>query len=167
MGYTHYWNFRGENAPVNFENGAEKFAKAAHLGVKLCDKVRERGIEICGGDGNGNPAFGRGKVVFNGSAEKGESCETFSVYPNDGVWDFCKTGEKPYDLLVCLMLLAFKHFFGDDFEYRSDGITKEAYENRENNAYWKQIGFVPKGVDKGWATAYEVWEEVKKEQGLE
>lgn len=168
MGYTHYWNFREEKAPVEFENGAEKFAKAAFLGVKLCDKVRERGIEICDGAGGPfRPAFSNSKVVFNGCADKGEACETFSVQSNDGSWDFCKTEEKPYDLLVCLMLLAFKHFFGDDFEYRSDGITKEAYENRENNAYWKQIGFVPKGVDKGWATAYEVWEEVKKEQGLE
>ncbi len=167
MGYSHYWKFREEKAPVEFENGAEKFANAAYLGVKLCNKVREMGIEICGGDGHFTPAFSKGKVVFNGSADKGEAYETFSVRPDDGMWDFCKTEEKPYDLLVCLMLLAFKHFFKDDFEYTSDGITREAYENRDKNEYWKQIGFVPKGVDKGWAKAYEVWEEVKREQGLE
>ena len=167
MGYSHYWKFKGENAPVDFKDGAEKFTKAANLGARLCDKVREMGIEICGGDGHSTPTFNERKIVFNGCADKGEAYETFSVCSNDGMWDFCKTGEKPYDLLVCLMLLAFKHFFKEDFEYSSDGITREAYENRDKNEYWKQIGFVPKGVDEGWAKAYEVWEEVKKEQGLE
>ena len=167
MGYSHYWKFREEKAPVEFENGAEKFAKAAQIGARLCGKVRSMGIEICGGDGHSTPVFSEGKVVFNGCADKGESYETFSIHSNDGMWDFCKTGEKPYDLLVCLMLLAFKHFFKDNFEYTSDGITREAYENRDKNEYWKQIKFVPKGVDEGWAKAYEVWEEVKREQGLE
>lgn len=167
MGYSHYWKFREEKAPVEFENGAEKFTKAAQIGARLCDKVRSMGIEICGGDGHSTPVFSEGKVVFNGCADKGESCETFSIHSNDGMWDFCKTGEKPYDLLVCLMLLAFKHFFGDDFTYSSDGITKEKLQDAECQAYWKKIGFVPKGVDEGWAKAYEVWEEVKREQGLE
>lgn len=167
MGYSHYWKFREEKAPVEFENGAEKFTKAAQIGARLCDKVRSMGIEICGGDGHSTPVFSEGKVVFNGCADKGESCETFSIHSNDGMWDFCKTGEKPYDLLVCLMLLAFKYFFKDDFTYSSDGITKEKLQDAEYQAYWKKIGFVPKGVDKGWAKAYEVWEEVKREQGLE
>ena len=167
MGYSHYWKSKGGKAPVEFENGAEKFANAAKIGARLCDKVREMGIEIRGGDGHSTPVFSEGKVVFNGCADKGESCETFSIHSDDGMWDFCKTEENPYDLLVCLMLLAFKHFFKDDFEYSSDGITREAYENRDKNEYWKKIKFVPKGVDKGWAKAYEVWEEVKREQGLE
>lgn len=152
MGYSHYWRFKGEKAPVEFENGAEKFTKAAQIGARLCDKVRSMGIEICGGDGHSTPVFSEGKVVFNGCADKGESCETFSIHSNDGMWDFCKTGEKPYDLLVCLMLLAFKHFFGDDFEYSSDGFNK--------------VGFGPERVDNGWVKAYEVWREVKKERGL-
>lgn len=166
MGYTHYWKFNGEKAPVDFKDGAEKFAKAANLGARLCDKVREMGIEICGGDGHSTPTFSEGKIVFNGCADKGEACETFSIHSNDGSWDFCKTEEKPYDLLVCLMLLAFKHFFGEDFTYNSDGINKLKLMDAEYQAYWKKIGFVPNGVDRGWAKAYEVWEEVKKKQGL-
>lgn len=160
MGYTHHWKFRDGIAPVDFENGAEKFANAARLGAELCDKVREMGIKICGGDGHRNPTFSREKVVFNGSAEDGEDYETFSVYPNDGEFDFCKTNERPYNLLVCLMLLAFKHYFGDDFTYGSDGITKEAYENRASNEYWKQIGFEPKGMSEDWELAHKVWGEV-------
>ena len=160
MGYTQHWKFRDGIAPANFENGVEKFANAAYLGVKLCDKVREMGIKICGGDGYGNPAFSRGKVVFNGSAEDGESYETFSIVPTDGEYDFCKTNEKPYNLLVCLMLIAFKHYFGTDFTYWSDGITKEDYENRANNEYWMRIGFEPKGASKDWELAYKVWGEV-------
>lgn len=166
MGYTHYWNFKGNVAPDAMEGGAEKFKTVARLGVKMCDKVRSMGIDICGGDGYFTPTFCSTRIIFNGNEEKGEAHETFAIESNDGKWNFCKTARKPYDLLVCLMLLTFKYVFGDDFEYSSDGITREAYENRDKNEYWKQIGFVPKGVDKGWATAYEVWEQVKAENGI-
>ena len=162
MGYTHHWKFRNGIAPMDFENGAEKFAKAAYLGVKLCDKVRERGIEICGGDGHFAPAFSRGKVVFNGNAEKNEDYETFAITPDDGEYNFCKTEFRPYDLLVCLMLLDFKHFFGEDFIYWSDGVTRESIKDPKNLAYWERIGYTPK-IEEDWETAYEIWEEVERE----
>ena len=166
MGYTHHWKFRDEIAPENLENGNERFAQAAYLGVKLCDKVRSMGISICDGAGGPfRPAFSRGKVVFNGDASKDENYETFEMRPDDGGYNFCKTEYRPYDLLVCLMLLAFKHFFGDDFIYWSDGVTKEKMVDPEYLAYWKQIGYTPK-IDEGWETAYKVWEEVKAEEGL-
>lgn len=165
MGYTHYWDFKGNVAPKDLQDGENKFAKVAEI-VKVClKKVTDKGIGIGAGSGNGGtPKISKTAIVFNGIGEG--SCETFFVRSDDGEWNFCKTGEKPYDLLVCLSLLAFKEVFGDDFSYRSDGITREAYENRESNEYWKKIGFVPKGPSQGWATAYGVWDEVKKEMNL-
>lgn len=160
MGYTHYWEFKEGIAPKDFENGENKFAKAAELIRKACKKVTEMGIEIADGTGEGGePTIDNYAVVFNGKGD--ESYETFAIEANEGEWACCKTQKKPYDLLVCVSLLAFKEVFGDDFSYKSDGITKEAYENRENNEYWKQIGFVPEGPEEEWMEAYKVWEEIK------
>ena len=159
MGYTHYWEFKDNIAPKDFKDGENKFARAAELIRKAYNKVTEMGIEIADGMGEGEPTISDREVYFNGKGD--ESCETFGIQANDGKWNFCKTARRPYDLLVCVSLLAFKEAFGDDFSYKSDGITKEAYENRENNKYWKQIGFVPEGPEEEWMEAYKVWEEIK------
>lgn len=166
MGYTHYWKFKNDVAPKDIEGGKEKFAKASAIITKALSKVRGMNIEICNGVGEGLPKISDKLIYFNGSKAKDEDCETFCIDINDGSWDFCKTCHKPYNLLVCLALLAFKWAFGEDFTYTTDGITKEAYENRESNAYWKQIGFAPEGPSEDWAAAYKVWEEVSKELGL-
>lgn len=164
MGYTHYWEFSGKVAPKDIKDGEKKFAKVAEI-VKACaEKVKGMGVNIAGGNGKGEPTIKENVICFNGKGD--ESHETFYIATDDGEWNFCKTGLMPYDILVCLSLLAFKAVFGDDFTYRSDGITKEAYENREKNEYWKKINFVPKGPDKEWLAAYNVWDEVKAEFGL-
>lgn len=164
MGYTHYWEFKGKVAPKDLQDGENKFAKVAGI-VKVClKKVTGKGIRIAGGMGDGEPIICDTAIVFNGKGD--ESYETFAIRYHDGEWNFCKTARKPYDLLVCLTLLAFKEVFGDDFSYRSDGITREDYENRETNEYWKKIGFVPEGPEKEWQKAYEVWDEVKAEMNL-
>ena len=159
MSYSHYWEFKGHIAPKDLEDGENKFARAAELIRKAYNKVTEMGIEIADGMGEGEPTISDSEVYFNGKGD--ESYETFAIRDDDGEWNCCKTARRPYDLLVCVSLLAFKEAFGDDFSYKSDGITKEAYENRENNKYWKQIGFVPEGPEEEWMEAYKVWEEIK------
>ena len=159
MGYTHYWEFKDNIAPKDFKDGENKFARAAELIRKAYNKVTEMGIEIADGMGEGEPTISDTEVYFNGKGD--ESCETFGIQANDGEWNCCKGARRPYGLLGCVSLLAFKEGFGDDFAYKSDGITKEAYENRENNKYWKQIGFVPEGPEEEWMEAYKVWEEIK------
>ena len=157
MGYTHYWSFRGEVAPKDIKDGKEKFTKAYELINKAYKKVTEMGIEIAGGDGNGKPTITPYTISFNGKGEK--SHETFFIrYDVDG-WNFCKTARKPYDVLVCLSLLAFKEAFGDDFEYSSDGVTRESLNDAENIKHWKSIGLEPK-VEEEWETAYKVWDEL-------
>lgn len=56
--------------------------------------------------------------------------ETFSIkwYPKEGSENgFCKTNRKPYDILVCFSLLAFKHSFNDYkvFHFSSNGNDEE------------------------------------------
>ena len=56
--------------------------------------------------------------------------ETFDIkwFPSGGaVKGFCKTARKPYDILVCVSLLAFNHAFDnpDVFTFSSDGDNEE------------------------------------------
>jgi hypothetical protein len=36
-------------------------------------------------------------------------------------WSYCKTAQKPYDVVVCALLMRAKLIFGDGIEIRSDG----------------------------------------------
>lgn len=160
MGYTHSWNFNGK-APKDVENASEKWAKASEIIKLIVKKVEERGIRIGNGVGKNSPIFNDKVIVFNGFGD--ESHESFGIaYGDPCDFDFCKTDMKPYDLAVTTSLLALKSVYGDDFNYRSDGVTRESIKDAKNIAYWKSIGWTPK-IDKGWEQAYELWEEVQKE----
>lgn len=161
MGYSHYWQFTGKIAPKELKDGEARFANAVKLIKVLRKEVEKRGVELAGGLGEGEPTINDSLVWLNGKGK--DAHETFRISIEDGEWDFCKTDRKPYDVMVCLCLLAFKDAFGEDFSYTSDGITREEYENRENNEYWKKIGFVPEGPEKEWQAAYDIWDKVTME----
>lgn len=81
---------------------------------------------IRGGFGEGTPMINESQVWFNGDEKTGMSHETFNIqwFPSGGsAKDFCKTARKPYDLLVCVSLLAFNHAIDnpDVFSFSSDG----------------------------------------------
>ena len=143
MGYTNYWKFvKNGNAiaPQDIENGKHKFKDSVAL-FKEClnalnGKVKypnwgedafskEVDLVLCNGAGEGEPIITDTDIVFNGSRERGEEYETFSIHINDGEWDFCKTAREPYDIAVQLCLLSFKYYFGENFEFSSDGGEKE------------------------------------------
>lgn len=159
MGYTHYWRFK--NNPAEIENGAEKFKKAVSLIRHFKGIVENEGIEICGWDGTGETKILNDEINFNGKDELShENCHIKLNMPDKEDWEFnfCKTAEKPYDLLVCLTLMAFKHYFGDDFNYSSDGVTRESIVDPEHIAYWKKINWEPE-IEIGWQNAYDIWDE--------
>lgn len=158
MGYTHYWKFRNRVAPKDIENGRLKWELAISKIKLALTYVQNNGIKIADGVGTNKPYIGKDAICFNGYGS--EMHETMYISYKDGGWSFCKTARKPYDLLVCLTLLAFKEAFGNDFEYASDGVTKEDYEDRENNEYWKKINYVPQGPGKEWQAAYDAWEAI-------
>jgi len=159
MGYTHYWEFKGKVAPSKIENGKEKWELVTSKVKEALKYVKGKGIRIGNWDGTKEiPTITENIISFNGMGK--DAHETFCIPFKEEGWRFCKTARKPYDLLVCLTLLAFKEAFGDDFEYTSDGITKEEYEDRENNEYWKSINFVPEGPGKEWQEAYDAWEKI-------
>jgi hypothetical protein len=95
-------------------------------------------IVIKGGMGEGEAEITPNRIWFNGDGSKDLDHETFviSLFTMDtfqsfedisekGTFGFCKTARKPYDLLVCVSLMAFKHHLGADFKISSDGGLHE------------------------------------------
>ena len=149
MGYTHYWKFK--KSPKSINDGAELF-KLAVQATKDCiaqvpaylptvewgwnsEKQKYEVIgegkvpfKLCGGNGEGKPKFTDTLVCFNGDASKGYDHETCYLAMDSEGFDFCKTARKPYDVAVCITLICFAHYFGNDFEYSSDGNIEEGEE---------------------------------------
>ena len=110
MGYTHYWT--PKVATDKEWNELVKVTKTLH-------KNLPNNIKICGGMGDGKPEFSKTMIDINGDDTQGLDHETFRLKPNRDDWNFCKTACKPYDLLVCAILLAAEEILG--YEVSSDG----------------------------------------------
>jgi hypothetical protein len=113
MGYTHYWRI-GENVPVP----ADAFGKLARdtkliidaAGVSLLHDYDLPGTE---------PEISEGRIFFNGADDDGH--ETFVISVHDTGFHFCKTARKPYDVIVCALLIRAKVHYGDGIVIDSDG----------------------------------------------
>jgi hypothetical protein len=151
MGYTHYWTYQ-PNEILDTEELRARFRfavdiiKKAHKEIKKNKKFIHAGQAggyyddqpciIRGGLGEGTPMINESQVWFNGDEKTEMSHETFNVqwFPSGGsAKDFCKTARKPYDILVCVSLLAFKHAFDnpDVFTFSSDGDNAEWEEAKD------------------------------------
>ena len=149
MGYTHYWKIKKPFKDI--EKGEKLFKQAVEATRKCIDKVPaeipiiqygfdwtkmqqvllnegKAPFKLCGGDGKGEPEFTDTLVRFNGDASCDNDHETFSISIGDSGFDFCKTARKPYDVAVCIALICFSKYFGDDFNYSSDGDISEGEE---------------------------------------
>jgi hypothetical protein len=79
-------------------------------------------LVIRGGNGTGEPVFDLNKGIWlNGDGDNDLDHETFYFDPNvDTDFEFCKTSRKPYDFVVCCLLLSLKKRL-NNFSYTSDG----------------------------------------------
>lgn len=116
MGYTHYF---GQNRGATIEEWSAITADVKKLvekgGVPLWSEYDEPGTA---------PVIDADQILFNGCAEDGH--ETFylqrDLYPQ---FNFCKTVRKPYDLIVCgVLIIAEKHAPGA-WDIGSDGSYGE------------------------------------------
>jgi hypothetical protein len=97
MGYTHY--FPGLTATADVIADARKIIAASS-------------VTICGPDGQGLPILNEAEGIrLNGFEAAGEAYETFHLggtdeplYPD--MWTFCKTENRPYDVVVTAILIA-------------------------------------------------------------
>jgi len=145
MGYTHYWTYK-PNQIKDTEELRKKFLVARNV-IKVARGIISRNpfihrgqaggyydnvpCIIRGGLGEGRPMINESQVWFNGDGKMNMDHETFSIRwyddSNPNGFGFCKTNRKPYDLLVCVSLLAFQHAFDnpDVFTFSSDGDNAE------------------------------------------
>jgi hypothetical protein len=131
MGYTHYWKFKKSpmrmrtEGEVKFESAVESIKKCI---AELPDKIGDEPLKLCGGDGTGEPIFSNTLVCFNGDGSCDNDHETCYISLESEGFDCCKTARKPYDVAVCITLICFSHWFGDNFEYGSDGDIENGEE---------------------------------------
>lgn len=111
MGYTHYWR-RPKRIPFAkwdaFIRDAKKIVETNIIPLVFEYDEPERGPEV-----------GPNRVRFNGVGEDGH--ETFLLDWDENDFAYCKTANKPYDLIVCALLIAASYHFGKLIEISSDG----------------------------------------------
>jgi len=127
MGYTHYWyRTEGRGDRLAFQQ----------LGTDARAIIREaeaQGIKVANGLGESMPDFTETYFAINGRGD--ESHETF-YWPCDvtrEIWEthpskvfsFTKTAHKPYDAVVCAILIRAKVIYGDALDVSSDGTWAE------------------------------------------
>jgi hypothetical protein len=133
MGYTHYWN-RDESL-LSPEDYREFYSQFTRLAVKVIQTAEEQGIELADPSGEHLGAWrvDGESVRLNGYGE--DSYESFvweKVCPETQDWsreigyfDFCKTAQKPYDVVVTALLLAAREAYGSAVRISSDGSPSE------------------------------------------
>jgi hypothetical protein len=127
MGYTHSWENKGhENDKENFKKVLEDAKKLYKNMPKSTDSAggysKNQTLKLCGGDGTGKPIFNENEIVFNGDNDLSHESFFITPYPID--FEFCKTARKPYDLMVCAVLISCKKHLVN-FSYSSDGEEEE------------------------------------------
>jgi len=131
MGYTHYWQRDKKLNAVSFLAAGEDIKKLiAASGVRVQfesnkpqePKISDGLIRFNGKDEDGHETFFVSRVL---SAEDCKSQE-----PSKGKYfEFCKTAQKPYDLLVAAALIVLKRHLGDAIKVSSDGEIGEEWLN--------------------------------------
>lgn len=137
MGYTHYYERNMKEVSRETWNAMIKEIRQAVTVLKM-----ERSISLAGGLGKDRPVFSRERIWFNGPERDDLGHETFDFYrvmnkrdlefneelagvsPKRKEWFFncCKTAHKPYDIVVCAVLLIMKKHLKDGLRIGSDGF---------------------------------------------
>ena len=115
MGYTHYFSVTDKATPEMYK----AFSDEAHEILRTAEI--NKGIQLANGMGDELSAWQADDeaVRFNGFGD--DAHETFVVTPDAVGFNFCKTNEKPYDVVVVAVLIAMYRAYGDAVEISSDG----------------------------------------------
>ncbi|KAF7971596.1 hypothetical protein HWV62_20772 [Athelia sp. TMB] len=133
MGYTHYWFSLGRHNPQRWEEIFPRLSKDAAL------LIAASGVIIAGGGGEGEPYLTEDTIALNGSEDDGDAHESFNLDKNvEENGNFCKTQEKPYDVVVTAILIRAVQLLGNEYmagggkgEITSDGTWEEWGSGRE------------------------------------
>jgi hypothetical protein len=132
MGYTHYWTQTRDFTPEEMGDIAASVRRiineaSGKLYPNNYDGSGDVVLEIFGAYGTGEPKLAKECISFNGDDRRGLDHETFyfaaertEPYPGgERGWAFCKTAQKPYDIVVTACLTFLMTDYG--FEVSSDG----------------------------------------------
>lgn len=112
MGYTHYIRGPRTITPALVKDVQDIIAVAA-----------TQGIVIAGWDGTGSPIVSTDEIRLNGLAPELDH-ETLVISPEATGFAFCKTARKPYDAVVCAILIRTAEL-NPGLEVSSDGDWNE------------------------------------------
>lgn len=119
MGYTHYFP---QQRPITDEEwqlvsgAAYTLTRHAPVHVAIASELDE----------TDPPMIGEQSIRFNGFGEEGH--ETFLLRREfDPAFEFCKTARKPYDLIVCAVLIAANHYAPGWLQINSDGDVADGW----------------------------------------
>lgn len=107
MAYTHYWDIKEAIPLSKWKLIAEDFNLIEHF-------CNTKGIMLSG------VGITSDYIIFNGQ----DPYEDFCIYRKVLCSDFCKTGKRPYDLAVVLVLCSVKLHAPDCIELFTDGGDK-------------------------------------------
>lgn len=114
MGYTHYFTLKNKNIDLNALRDEVQTVLDEHKDIIRfefdSDEPALNSLRV-----NDNYV-----LRFNGIGNDGH--ETFYFDTSHTEFNFCKTARKPYDLVVCKVLLILKKHFQDKIEISSDGL---------------------------------------------
>lgn len=128
MGYSHSWRPKGALDRETWLDALD-FVHGV-IAVAVAD-----GIALAGGDGHGKPVLTQDEILFNGRADQGY--ETFHILrvpelkrwadedPDYKHFGFCKTGRRPYDVVVTAVLCILETVTGGHFRVSSDGSPED------------------------------------------
>ena len=123
MGYTHYWEQKRPYHPMAW---ATLVTDVNKILVRKMPLVNGRPLALAGsfGEAGSLPQLDANMIAFNGLAP--EDYETFLLErePEHG-GGFCKTGRRPYDIMVCLVLLIAYDYAPQYIEVSSDGTYED------------------------------------------
>jgi hypothetical protein len=129
MGYTHYWNIK-------------KGKILDDLTLEIISQIiKENNSMLSYGYSYPNTPEMVSKDMVRLNGKDDDAHEDFHIEFNKEVNDFCKTAEKPYDAMVCQILIALKIFYKNNIIIKSDGI----YGDQDEEAWHKAVKWM-KGI---------------------
>lgn len=111
MGYTHYVRQPKGIEPTTFARLSKEVARVAS--IAWSEDLSGDGIAYEYDEPEKDPVFTAEVIRFNGKG--GEGHETFMLTPDASDFNFCKTAQKPYDIVVVATLCLLAH--------HSSGVT--------------------------------------------
>lgn len=122
MGYTHYWELSKDSKALS---------KQCLEDVKKVIEQHKKIIQF-EDDNNKEPIVTNTAIRFNGIGENGHETFYFETPPKEDeyrkfregvLFSFCKTAKKPYDIVVCKLLLILKADLQKNMKLSSDGFS--------------------------------------------